>query len=286
MKKYNIGVDIGASHVSCGLYNIYEKRLEHKIYLLNKMDKTIEIEKSTKKFIEIIKSLIDNLQKECKFEFNEVSSIGLACPGGNIKEEGIFLGSRSLNVTKINWRIALEKYGTKVFTENDCTCAGICEYYINAWDEFVMFTLGSGLGISYMKNGKCISEVGWDISKLNKGVGEKYDKYINSFEGLSKRYNRIKNKKYARTEIFRCIEKNDIDAKILLQEYIRNFIGGIKKIESVYGIGKYSIGGGMSEYDNYFFDKIKENLPGIDIRIAKYKNDSGIIGATMLEYIQ
>ena len=32
MKKYNIGVDIGASHVSCGLYNIYEKRLEHKIY--------------------------------------------------------------------------------------------------------------------------------------------------------------------------------------------------------------------------------------------------------------
>ena len=158
MKKYNIGVDIGASHISCGLYNIYEKRLEHKIYLLNKMDKTIEI--------------------------------------------------------------------------------------------------------------------------------EKYDKYINSFEGLSKRYNRIKNKKYARTEIFRCIEKNDIDAKILLQEYIRNFIGGIKKIESVYGIGKYSIGGGMSEYDNYFFDKIKENLPGIDIRIAKYKNDSGIIGATMLEYIQ
>ena len=113
------------------------------------------------------------------------------------------MGSRSLNVTKINWRIALEKYGTKVFTENDCTCAGICEYYINAWDEFVMFTLGSGLGISYMKNGKCISEVGWDISKLNKRVGEKYDKYINSFEGLSKRYNRIKNKKYARTEIFR-----------------------------------------------------------------------------------
>lgn len=42
----------------------------------------------------------------------------------------------------------------------------------------------------------------------------------------------------------------------------------------------------MSEYDNYFFDKIKENLPSIDIRIAKYKNDSGIIGATMLEYIQ
>ena len=260
MKKYNIGVDIDNLHVYWGLYNIYEKRLEHKIYLLNKMDKTIEIEKSTKKFIEIIKSLIDNLQKECKFEFNEVSSIGLACPGGNIKEEGIFLGSRSLNVTKINWRIALEKYGTKVFTENDCTCAGICEYYINAWDEFVMFTLGSGLGISYMKNGKCISEVGWDISKLNKRVGEKYDKYINSFEGLSKRYNRIKNKKYARTEIFRCIEKNDIDAKILLQEYIRNFIGGIKKIESVYGIGKYSIGGGMSEYDNYFFDKIKKVL--------------------------
>ena len=34
------------------------------------------------------------------------------------------------------------------------------------------------------------------------------------------------------------------------------------------------------------FNKIKESLPGIDIRIAKYKNDSGIIGAAMLEYVQ
>ena len=57
-----------------------------------------------------------------------------------------------------------------------------------------------------------------------------------------------------------------------------------KKIN--YEINDFCIGGGMSEYSKYFIDEIRKNLPNINICIAKYKNDSGIIGAALLEKIK
>lgn len=286
MGNYSIGVDIGASHVSCGLYNKKLQKLECKIYQLNHIDKAIDVSISTRKFIKIIINLIDKLIQENNIQINDVSSIGLGCPGGIVRNEGIFLGSAILNVEKINWRKELYKYNLKVFVENDCTCAGICESYINKWDNFIMFTLGSELGISYMQGYKCIDSIVWDIMKINEKIGTNNDKYIKSFSSLSKRYNSIKNGNYDRCEIFKCIEKGNIEAFDILKDYIENFVNGIIKIEQVYKIKQFSIGGGMSEYSKYFIKDIKNKLPNIDINIAKYKNDSGIVGGAILEDVQ
>ncbi|MCI8485896.1 MAG: ROK family protein [Clostridia bacterium] len=281
----NIGIDIGASHISCGLYNTSTQILENKIYLLNKMDKTVDIDISTRHFINIIINLIDRLIIENNININEISSIGLGCPGGTNKENGIFLGSSSLNVSEINFRIELKKYNTKVFIENDCTCAGICESYINNLNNFIMFTLGSGLGISYMQDFKCINEIVWDIYKINKTMGINHDKYIKSFNSLSKRYNEIKNENYARCEIFKCLEKGDKDAKNVLKNYIINFIDGIRIIQSHYPVKDIVIGGGISEYSKHYIYDIRKEFQNINIHIAKHKNDSGIIGGALLEII-
>lgn len=285
-QKYSIGVDIGASHISCGLYNKESRKLEAKLYRAKKRDTFKKISDSTNLFIKDVIYLIDEMVVENCIDLREVSSIGLGCPGGVNKSEGIFLGSSSLNVYQIDWRKELKKYNLKVFVENDCTCAGICEQYVNNWKEFIMFTLGSGLGISYMKNNKCIDEKVWDIAKINKKNGDKHDKYIRSFESLSKKYNTIKNKDYERTAIFECIEKQDYEALEILKEYIQNFIQGIIKIEEKYKIGKYSIGGGMSEYSNFYLKEIQHQLANITIKVAKYRNDSGIIGGALLEQIE
>lgn len=285
MVMKSIGVDIGASHISCGLYNSSAKKLENKIYIFNKMDKTIEINTSTRYFINLILNLIDRLIKENNIDIDKVSSIGLGCPGGIDKQNGIFFGSTALNVDKIDFRKELKKYNVRVFVENDCTCAGICENYLNNINNFLMFTLGSGLGISYMKDYECIDKIVWDIIKINKKMGSEHDKYIKSFHSLSKRYNEVKNKSYKRDEIFKCIEKGDADAKSILKSYIKNFIDGVMKIEQYYSIKDISIGGGMSEYSEYFIEDIRKGLPQLNIHIAKYKNDSGIIGGALLENV-
>lgn len=279
----SIGIDIGASHISCGLYNSNSQELENKIYLPNKMDKTIDIGISTRYFINLISNLIDRLIKENNINMNDVSSIGLGCPGGIDIENGIFLGSSSLNVHQIDFRKELAKYNVKIFIENDCTCAGICESYISNVNNFIMFTLGSGLGISYMQNYKCVDKIVWDIININKKMGSNHDKYIIGFHSLSKRYNNLKNINYPRDGIFKCIEKGDLDAQNLLKIFINNFINGVKKIEEHYSIKDFFIGGGMSEYSQYFIDDIKNGLPNLNINIAKYRNDSGIIGGALLE---
>lgn len=281
----SIGVDIGASHISCGVYNNANGKLECKIYQPNRGKINLDIETSTKSFISLVIKLIDKLIIENRVPMDTITSIGLGCPGGIDRENAIFLGSSALNITQINWKNELEKYGKKVFVENDCTCAGICESYVNGIDNFVMFTLGSGLGISYMKDYKSISEIVWDIAELNKKIGAKHDRYIRSFEKLSQRYNECKGEVRSRGEIFKCVENGDLDAKKILNDYIENFIDGIIKIEEKYSFKKYSIGGGMSEYSRYFIDEIRKRLPNIDVRIAKYKNDSGIIGGALLEKI-
>ena len=281
----SIGVDIGASHISCGLFNHDLNKLECKLYYLNKMDTTIDIDISTEYFINLIINLIDKMIQENKIDITQVSSIGLGCPGGVDKKNGIFLGSSSLNVHNINFKKELKKYNVPVFIENDCTCAGICESYINNITNFIMFTLGSGLGISYMYNYNCIDEIVWDISKINKKVGINHDSYIKSFNSLSKKYNIAKNHTFSRGKIFDCLAVGDRDAQIILKDYISNFIDGIKNIQKYYNITTFSIGGGMSEYSRYFIKEIQYGLPNVNILIAKFKNDSGIIGGALLEKI-
>ena len=281
----SIGVDIGASHISCGLYNIKDDKLESKIYLLYKVDKNIDINISTKYFIHVLIDLIDRLIRENNINIDKITSIGIGCPGGIDRDNGIFLGSSSLNVKGINLRKELRKYNAQIFVENDCTCAGICESYVNHINNFLMLNLGSDLGMAYMKNYKCIDQIIWDISELNKNDVDKHDTYIRSFENLSEKYNEYKQEKNERGEIFKCLKKGDTEAKLILEDYINNFIEGIIRINKNYNIKYFSIGGGMSEYSEYFINEIRESLPYLNIHIAKYKNDSGIIGAALLEKI-
>ncbi len=277
----SIGVDIGVSHVSCGLYNSESNQLECKIYFPNTMNENVDIDVSTQFFIKIVINLIDRLIRENNLCMDEITSIGIGCPGGVDKNRGIFFGSSSLNVKEINWREELRKYNKEILVENDCTCAGICEGYVNHMNHFLMFTLGSNVGIAYMYNHKCIDQNVWDIRELNKK--NKNDRYIKSFESLSQKYNEYKHKKYERKEIFYGIEKGDIEAKKILRNYINDLIEGIMRISENYDIKDFSIGGGIAEYSNYFIDQIRESLPNLNIHIAQYKNDAGIIGAALLE---
>ncbi len=282
----SIGIDIGASHIACGLYNSNYDKLECKKYFTNKIDKNIDINISTNSFVKMVISFIDRFIKENNIDLNKVTSIGIGCPGGIDKNNAIFLGSSNLNVKEIGWKKELKKYNIEIFVENDCTCAGICNSYFNNINNFLMFTLGSDLGIAYIHNYKCVDQITWDIIELNKKVGNKQDKYIKSFEDLSKKYNQAKKRKHKRGEIFKSIDEGDIVATKILKDYIEDFIKGMTRIRKKYDIKDVLIGGGMSEYSKYFINEIRKGLPNLNIHIAKYKNDSGIIGAALLDKIR
>ena len=96
----SIGVDIGASHISCGLYDSKYEKLESKIYLPNTMNKNTNINISTKNLVTIVINLLDRLIKQNNASIGKITSIGLGCPGGIDKSNGIFLGSSTLMLEK------------------------------------------------------------------------------------------------------------------------------------------------------------------------------------------
>lgn len=281
----SIGIDIGGSHISCGLFNHNSNKLEHKLYFPSKINYSLDIQLSTKNFIQTIINLIDEFITKNKINISDISSIGLGCPGGIDKEKGIFYGSSLLHVKEINFKKELNKYTIPIFIENDCTCAGICESYINNINNFIMLTIGSNLGISYMHNYTCINEIVWDIFKTNQKSKNTDKTYLQSLHNLSQKYNEIKKQNLPRTEIFNSLKFEDYYAKIIMQNYINDFIIGIKKITAKYNIKTISIGGGISEYSEYFIPKIQTELSNLNILVAKFKNDSGIIGSALLQNI-
>lgn len=282
----SIGIDIGGSHISCGIFNYNSNKLEHKFYFPSEINYSLDINISTKHFVRTIINLIDEFVTKNKINISSITSIGLGCPGGIDKEKGIFYGSPLLHIKEINLKKELEKYNIPIFVENDCTCAGICESYINNINNFIMLTIGSNLGISYMHNYTCIDKIVWDIFKINKNSENTDDNmYIKSLHSLSQKYNKIKQQNLPRTEIFNSLKLGDYYAKIIMQNYINDFIIGIKKITAKYNIKTISIGGGISEYSEYFISKLQTELSDLNILVAKFKNDSGIVGSALLQNI-
>lgn len=279
----SIGIDIGVSHIAGGLYNHDTKILENKIYKLIKSNKKLNKSEAEEELINNIILLIDDILFTSKIEISDIYSIGFAFPGGIDKESVIFEGSTELNVGKINLKQKLNKYDTDLFIENDCTCAGICESYFSNLNELLMLTVGSDLGITYIKDFENINEISSKIIEFNKNLGKSCNKNIKSFYDLSMIYNKSKNFNFNRGEIFRSIENKENTAIQILENYISGFINGLENINKVFGIKDIYIGGGLSEHEKYFIKTLQYALPNLNIVIAKYKNDAGIIGAALLK---
>ena len=78
-----------------------------------------------------------------------------------------------------------------------------------------------------------------------------------------------------------------------MQEYIENLSLGIISIVNIFEPQAISFGGGFTYYGDILISRLKKNLKNKlfnnscpEIIVAKYKNDAGLIGATMLDKYQ
>ena len=95
-------------------------------------------------------------------------------------------------------------------------------------------------------------------------------------------------------EIIKIIlnNKDDVRLKYFLNEYIENLAIGISNLINIFEPEKILIGGGFSDYKEILLEPLKQQLltgnllfnkrNDIIIQLAKFKNDAGIIGATLI----
>lgn len=277
VKLYKLGIDIGASHIGLGIYDENLKMLIKKNsipYTAPSFFYKFRKKRWTYKYILLLQTYIDDF-----IEGYPIESIGIGCPGGVDTKDMIFYGSSTLGVGRIDFKEALWKYQVPISIDNDCNCAAVGEAMFHSQCEFLMITIGTGVGFSLVKKEKekiflSKDETIWKILEINKPPKTRHSKYVVSFKRLAKRYS----KHLPREAIFEHFECS----KELIYEYISSFAKGIRCISQDIPIKDICIGGSFSNYHSYYLPEMKKSLPEFTVFIAKNYNDSGILGATQL----
>ncbi len=305
----HLGIDIGGTNLKYGVIN-------HRNEFISQNTQPTNAAKGKNYLITLILKIIKNhLDK-----YATIESIGIGLPGIVNPSGFVYIAPNLPSWNDIPLGdIIREEIGESIplAFDNDANTAAYAELKIGAGvglSHFLYVTLGTGVGGSIIINNEIYrgefggaGEIGHLIinafEKLNKnkpfrtGILEEYigknqiteyaEKYLkNHPQSLLNYYERPD--PYFITE---AIKKHDNTAMDIFKNIGYIFGIGLSSIINVLDISLIIIGGGLSQSHPIFFESALKTirdraLPSIadrvDIKVAKYTKDAGVIGAALL----
>lgn len=290
-----IGIDVGGSHIAVGLVdnnmNIILKK-EHNWLNAEKINLFENVEKYAKAFI---KEIIQG--NNCNIE-----SIGIGYPYKNIVNGIIYKDGKEMNLPKI----LFDEFKILTYLKNDVKCSALCEKKLGNlehYDNCIFITLGTGIGGAYFYKNELVTpnkfqgfEIGHMVIERNgrqckcgsNGCFEEYASMRVFRKEISELFNLEKIDSYKTFEIIESKEKEEEVNKII-DNYTECLAIGISNLINIFEPDAICIGGSFTYYAPIFIEelkqKVKENLKKRtipEILTAKFGNDAGIIGASML----
>ena len=293
-----IGIDIGGSHIGLGLVN---KKNE----IVDKIDHVWITEEKKDVFETMKRATVVYIEEICSrnnINVNEIENVGIGFPYRKIKKGIIYLENEEINLPQI----IKNKYNIPVFLKNDVKCSSLCEKKIGNIKEFnnaLFLTLGTGIGGAYYYNDELMTpntyqgmEIGHMIIEVNgkkcrcgkNGCFEEYAS-MRAFRNKIREIYNIEDVNSSITlDLYHKKEKEE-EMNKAIEEYIMYLSTGLTNLISILEPDAICIGGSFVHYEEIFMDKLKnsfrEKLNGRElpeVLLAKYGNDAGIIGASML----
>lgn len=298
-----IGIDIGGSHVGVGLIQ-NGKIINIEEEIINKKDK----ENMKENLVKIIIELLNKVIEKSNVSLNDIEFIGIASPG-TISENSI-KHAENLGIEDFDIISELQKYiNLPMQIKNDGKCAALAEKnYGNMQDkeDCLFLCIGTGIGGAAFLKGEMLEPkrfsgfefghmiINKDGRQCNCGKRGCFETYasIRAFKNRVAEVLNIDNDfsgQYMREEL---LDLNNEKIKEVVDEYIENLAIGICNLIDIFEPEVVVLGGSFSYYEGnpvyqMLLDKIaeprsrfnKNDMP--EIRLAKLKNDAGIIGATI-----
>ena len=297
-----IGIDIGGSHIGVGIVDGYE--LKDAVDAFFSQEDKIDIENS---ILRIIDELLNKLLNQNNMNLSDIEKIGVACPGtvGMGKVTSWNLGVKNFDLQS---RLK-EKYGLDVIVRNDGKCAALVEKKYGAmkdYDDCVFINIGTGIGGAAFLDGKLLEPKKYSgfefghMTLVKDGIQCTCGK-----RGCFERYCSIKALKTKITKTL-GIDSTDISGQYLREELmvkyhdevqndINEFIDylkiGVCNLIDIFEPEIVCFGGSFSYYEghpvlNKLIEEINKkdstfNDDNYNITTAYFKNDAGIIGATI-----
>lgn len=297
-----IGIDIGGSHIGIGLVNSNGT-------IILKEEKFIKDKSNIEKKIEeyITENVIKMLQA---YYINE---IGIAVPGtvtGTRIVRAVNLGIENYDLVAILQNNLIKAgYTINIKMKNDGKCAALAEQKYGAlagYDNSVFLCIGTGVGSAVIFDGKLLEAKnvpGFEFSHTiihrngaacncgKRGCFEVYASLKRFKEKIVKEFNL----KSINGECVRDFIRKNSDnptLRYMINSYIEDLSIGISNIINIFEPEAICLGGSFAEYEGILYEPLKNALINgnllfnkrcdIIIKLAKLKNDAGIIGATLI----
>ena len=298
-----IGVDIGGSHVGVGVIK-NGNLIDMSGIDLSKQDKQNIKEALVNHILELINEVLDDTQ----LSISEIEMIGIAAPG-TIKDN-IIVKSPNLGLFKFDIISELQKtINLPMQIRNDSKCAAIAEKYYGSLkdaDDCVFLCMGTGIGAAVFMGGKLLEPkryAGFEIGHMvivkdglqcNCGKRGCFETYA-SMRALKRNIAEvleIDNDFTGRYLNEKLLDFNNEKIEKVIDEYLDYLKVGLCNIIDIFEPEVISLGGSFAYYEDNpickkLLDKLKEpnstynQESSPEIKVAKFKNDAGIIGATV-----
>lgn len=313
-KKYVIGVDLGGTAIKVGVVDRDGK-------IIKKVTVDTLASGGPDIIIHQIKKGIDSVIKEYE---KEISGIGIGAPGVVSKKKGTVENAPNFS----NWKrvhlgkIIEKEYNIKTFVENDANAAAIGELIFGAGvglKDFIMVTLGTGVGGGIIMNGKiyrgesgAAGELGHITINADGNLCNCSGKgCVESYIGCNYLIERVSGElqNHPESKIFEILDNNleklspqiindaatagDEYAKSIIRDSGRYLGYALTSAINILDICTIIVGGGVSGFGKILFDTLESTIKervltshkeNIKIIPAKLKNEAGIKGASALVF--
>ena len=151
MKKYSIGIDVGATNTKIGLFNGEE--------LITYKQELTDPEADLQRLLDFIYALVQRVLQENSLTMDSLKGVGVAIPAYIDHQAGIVPDCNY--ITAFNnaplERLLQERLGLRVVLENDANAAAIAEHRYGAGkgqDNMIYAALATGIGGGLIINGR------------------------------------------------------------------------------------------------------------------------------------
>lgn len=285
---YSIGVDIGGSHITCGMFEHSNKILKKETIVSLKVDTKGSME-------EIINTWVCAVTKTIALSKENIKGIGVAMPGPFDYYNGISLikdinkldSLYNINIrNEMAFRLKISPCNIRFI--NDATAFSIAEAKIgkaSAYQRSVAITLGTGLGSSFLIDGKpMIKEA--NVPKGGFLYNQKYRDHLAddffSTRGIINKYKEITGNEVK--NVFELCKKASDEKAVLgvFKEFGLELGKFLKPYLKKFDAEVLVIGGNIAKASNYFIEDLSGQLPQISIHISDYGEEAAIIGSALL----
>lgn len=315
MQNLYIGVDLGGTNIAAGIVDRTGNIIAKKSVRTSLPKPESELEKD-------IFNLCSDLCRENGYSLSkDIISIGIGTPGSVDGKRGIVWSNVNFGYTNWTIKENLEKlFGMSIFVENDANTAIVAEVMAGnavGCKNALVVTLGTGVGGGAFIDGQIYSgynysalEVGHMVIRQNgrkcncgrRGCFERYASAVALAKDTAAAMKKHPEslmwqvcpdiKDVNAQTAFDAMRMGDVTGEKLVRRYVEYLACGLVNLINIFQPEVICLGGGVSNEKEFLLDLLKPYIDREDfahnaqervtVKIAKFRNDAGIIGAAML----